>query len=46
MAPALFLLGAALVGCNGGGGASDTKGKGDEVKPELPRVTIEVHGMT
>jgi hypothetical protein len=38
----ILVLGVALAGCNSG----DSLSKGDQVKPELPRVTIEIDGMT
>ncbi len=41
--PSLLLLGAALAGCNPGG---NSPSKADQVRPELPRVTVEVKGMT
>jgi hypothetical protein len=37
------VLGVVLAGCNSGG---DSLTKGEQVKPELPRVTIEIDGMT
>jgi hypothetical protein len=38
--PLTLLLGFALAGCDSGPSA------GDKVKPELPRVTVEVKGMS
>jgi hypothetical protein len=43
--PALLVLGVALVGCGPGGG-DGKPAPGDQVKPELPRVTVKVDGMT
>ena len=45
LSPALLALGVALVGCQPGGGDGKPS-KGDQVKPELPRVTVKVDGMT
>jgi hypothetical protein len=39
--PALFLLGLVLAGCGG----RQPSTEGDTVKPNLPRVTVEVKGM-
>jgi hypothetical protein len=40
--PAVVLLGVALAGC----GRGDRLSQADKVKPELPRVTLEVRGMS
>ena len=41
---AVVVLGVALAGC--GGGAGPEPSRADKVKPELPRVSVEVKGMT